>query len=131
MIALEGSGSFELVKVAVKMSDFKDQVLYEKDSELEEDWRLTRDDGFSHTELLEQQRERGERIVSSSPDSPPGGGSVQPSAAATPYPPATLSRFHRLWRSFSQFFRKGDDPAWRRRRKGGELRAQLPKKASS
>ena len=40
MIALEGSGSFELVKVAVKMSDFEDQVLYEKDSELEEDWRL-------------------------------------------------------------------------------------------
>ena len=40
LVALEGSGSFELVKVAVKMSDFEDQVLYEKDSELEEDWRL-------------------------------------------------------------------------------------------
>ena len=40
LIALEGSGSFELVKVALKMSDMEDKVLYEKDSELEEDWRL-------------------------------------------------------------------------------------------
>ena len=41
LVANEGSGSFELVKVAIKMSDWEDQVLYEKDSELEEDWRLT------------------------------------------------------------------------------------------
>lgn len=40
LVALEGSGSFELVKVAVKMSDMEDFVLYEKDSELDEDWRL-------------------------------------------------------------------------------------------
>ena len=40
LVAHEGSGSFELVKVAVKMSDWEDEALYEKDSELEEDWRV-------------------------------------------------------------------------------------------
>ena len=40
LIAHEGSGSFELVKIAVKLSDWQDISLYEKDSELEEDWRL-------------------------------------------------------------------------------------------
>ena len=38
---------------------------------MEEDWRLTRHDGFSRAELLEQQRVRGEKIVSLSPDQPP------------------------------------------------------------
>ena len=50
---------------------------------MEEDWRLTRDDGFSQAELLEQQRVRGGKLVSWSPEPPPpGGGSVQPSAEA-------------------------------------------------
>lgn len=40
IIAHEGSGSFELVKVAIKMSEQDDCVIYEKDSEIEEDWRL-------------------------------------------------------------------------------------------
>ena len=40
MIAHEGSGSFELVKIAVKLSDWQDISLYEKDSELEEDWSM-------------------------------------------------------------------------------------------
>ena len=40
LVAHEGSGSFELVKVAVKMSDWQDWSLYEKDSDLEEDWKL-------------------------------------------------------------------------------------------
>ena len=39
-MADEGSGSFELVKIAVRLSDWEDFSLYEKDSELEEDWRL-------------------------------------------------------------------------------------------
>ena len=40
LVANEGSGSFELVKIAIKMSDWEDLVMYEKDSELEEDWRV-------------------------------------------------------------------------------------------
>ena len=39
IVAHEGSGSFELVKVAVLLSEFTDFCLYEKDSEIEEDWR--------------------------------------------------------------------------------------------
>jgi hypothetical protein len=39
LVAHEGSGCFELVKVAVKMSDWQDWALYEKDSDLEEDWK--------------------------------------------------------------------------------------------
>ena len=38
---------------------------------MEEDWRLTRSDGFARGELLERQRVRGERIVSLSPETPP------------------------------------------------------------
>ena len=38
---------------------------------MEEDWRLTRSDGFGRGELLERQRVRGERIVSLSPETPP------------------------------------------------------------
>ena len=41
---------------------------------MEEDWRLTRSDGFARGELLERQRARGERIVSLSPETPPRGG---------------------------------------------------------
>ena len=40
LVAHEGSGSFELVKVAIAMSGWIDCHLYEKDSELEEDWRM-------------------------------------------------------------------------------------------
>ena len=40
LLAHEGSGSFELVKIAIKMSDWEDCVIFEKDSELEEDYRL-------------------------------------------------------------------------------------------
>ena len=50
---------------------------------MEEDWRLTRHDGFSRAELLEQQRERGEKIVSLSPDCPlPGAATDQSSGEA-------------------------------------------------
>ena len=38
--AHEGSGSYELVKVAIKMSEWDDVHLYEKDSEIEEDWKV-------------------------------------------------------------------------------------------
>ena len=38
---------------------------------LEEDWRLTEEDGFSQAELLEKQRQRGELLaVSLSPSQP-------------------------------------------------------------
>ena len=40
LVAHEGCGSFELVKIAIKISDWEDCIMYEKDSDLEEDWRL-------------------------------------------------------------------------------------------
>ena len=40
LVALEGSGSYELVKISVLLSDWTDYSLYDKDSEHEEDWRL-------------------------------------------------------------------------------------------
>ena len=40
LVAHEGSGSFELVKVAIMLQDWQDVTLYEKDSEHEEDWRI-------------------------------------------------------------------------------------------
>lgn len=40
LLAHEGSGSYELVKVATSMSDWEDCALYEKDSDLQDDWRM-------------------------------------------------------------------------------------------
>ena len=40
LVAHEGSGSYELVKVAIIMAEWVDCQLYEKDSELTEDWRM-------------------------------------------------------------------------------------------
>ena len=57
---------------------------------MEEDWRLTRHDGFSRAELLEQQRERGEKIVSLSPDCPPPGAATDQSSATALYHRAAL-----------------------------------------
>ena len=57
---------------------------------LEEDWRLTRHDGFSRAELLQQQRERGEKIVSLSPDCPPPGAATDQSSGEALYHRAAL-----------------------------------------
>ena len=69
---------------------------------LEEDWRLTRRDGFSRAELLEQQAQRGERmLVSSLPEHPP-----QTSAAAHVQPPSLkachIAALSEDWRTITQ-----------------------------
>ena len=40
LVAHEGSGSSELVKVAIQLGDWIETVLFEKDSEIEEDWSI-------------------------------------------------------------------------------------------
>ena len=56
---------------------------------LEEDWRLTKEDGFSQAELLEEQRRRGAQMaVSSSPSQPHQANS---SLQLTPSPEAAHS----------------------------------------
>ena len=65
---------------------------------MEEDWRLTRHDGFSRAELLEQQRKRGEQIVSLSPDCPPPGSAGQSSREALYHRAALKDDYGRITR---------------------------------
>ena len=51
---------------------------------------MTRHDGFSRAELLQQQRERGEQVVSLSPDCPPPGAATDQSSGEALYHRAAL-----------------------------------------
>ena len=57
LIAHEGSGSSELVKIAIQLSDWVDVVIYEKDSEGDEDWTMQLKDCLSRVMgLVEDKR---------------------------------------------------------------------------
>ena len=83
---------------------------------MEEDWRLTRKDGFSHAELLEQQRERGERIVSLSPDSSPPGSS--------PAEAAHIAALKDDWKRITQDVRHAPLPGKKGKGKGDKAQTR-------
>ena len=57
LVAHEGSGSSELVKIAIQLSDWVGAVIFEKDSELEEDWTMQLKDCLSRVmHLIDEKR---------------------------------------------------------------------------